>query len=484
MKTLKDILIGINTIQILGNAEVNISGIQYDSRALQSGDVFFAVKGTSTDGHHFISMAVQKGAKVIICETIPDQAGPDVTYVKVADSAFALGVASSNYYDSPSGNLKLVGVTGTNGKTTTATLLYRMFRLLGYKAGLLSTVCNQINDIEYEATHTTPDPIQLNRFLSDMVQKGCEYCFMEVSSHALDQKRIAGLQYAGAIFSNLTHDHLDYHKTFDHYLKSKKLLFDHLPKEAFALVNIDDKNGRVMLQNCQAHKKTYAMHSMADFKVKVVESHMNSTLINIDNTEVWVKLIGEFNAYNLLAIYGAAILLQQDKEEIVKIISDLKEVRGRFETIHSTNNITAIVDYAHTPDALMNVLKTINQIRTGNEKLITVVGAGGNRDKTKRPVMAKITAENSDKVILTSDNPRFEEPEDILRDMEAGISAEMRKKTLTIVNRKEAIRTACMLSKPGDIILVAGKGHETYQEIKGIKNHFDDKEILTQLLTQ
>jgi len=482
MTNLNDILKNIKTIKIIGNQSVEVKNICFDSRKATQGSVFIAVKGTTSDGHDFITVSIEKGADVIICQDLPKMINESITYVQVPDPALALGLICSNFYGNPSEKLILVGVTGTNGKTTTATLLYRLFRELGYRAGLLSTVINYINDDAFEATHTTPDPVQLNQLLSQMVIAGCQYCFMEVSSHSLDQKRTAGLKFKGAIFSNLTHDHLDYHKNFDNYFRAKKLFFDQLDKNAFAVTNADDRKGKDIISDCKAICRTYAMKSSADFKVRLLESHFNGSLLNIDGKEIWVNLIGEFNAYNLLAIYSAAVMLEMEKEEILKQISKLKEVRGRFETIRSSNGIIAIVDYAHTPDAIDNVLRTINRIRKGDEQVITVIGAGGNRDKTKRPVMAKVAVENSDKVILTSDNPRLEKPEDILKDMEAGIPEKLKNKSVTITDRKEAIRTACLLAKQGDIILVAGKGHETYQDIQGVKHHFDDHEILTEIL--
>jgi UDP-N-acetylmuramoyl-L-alanyl-D-glutamate--2,6-diaminopimelate ligase len=482
MKTLASILTNIKAIKVLGNTSVEVSDIQFDSRKVGKGSVFIAIPGTQTDGHTFIPKVVEMGVSVVICEKLPENTEPSVVWVVVADSAEALGLLAANFYGHPSEKLKLIGVTGTNGKTTTATLLFRLFRGLGFKCGLISTVVYCIEDKTFDSTHTTPDQLALNKLLAEMVETGCEYCFMEVSSHSLAQNRTAGLKFEGGIFSNITHDHLDYHVTFDNYIKAKKLFFDNLSKEAFAVVNTDDKNGRVMVQNCAANVKSYAMRTMADFKVKVVESHFDGMQLLLDGTEFWTPLIGEFNAYNLLAVYSAAIMLGQEKSEVLRLLSSFREVAGRFETVRSKNGITAIVDYAHTPDALVNVLKTIHQIRKGDETLITVVGAGGNRDKTKRPIMARVCAENSDKVIITSDNPRHEEPEDIIIDMLAGIESQYKMKTVTIVDRLQAIKTAVMLAKPGDIILVAGKGHENYQDVKGVKHHFDDKEILKELL--
>jgi UDP-N-acetylmuramoyl-L-alanyl-D-glutamate--2,6-diaminopimelate ligase len=482
MKTLASILNSVKTVKVLGNTSVEVSDIQFDSRKVGVGSVFIAIPGTQTDGHTFIPKVLEMGASVVVCEKLPENPTPSVVWVVVDDSAKALGLLAANFYGNPSEKLKLVGVTGTNGKTTTATLLFRLFRALGFKCGLISTVVYCIEDKSFESTHTTPDQLALNKLLAEMVYEGCEYCFMEVSSHSLAQNRTAGLNFVGGIFSNITHDHLDYHVTFDNYIKAKKLFFDNLSKEAFAVVNTDDKNGRVMVQNCNATVKSYAMRSMADFKVKVIESHFDGMQLVVDGADFWTPLIGEFNAYNLLAVYSAAIMLDQDKNEVLRLLSTFHEVSGRFETVRSKSGITAIVDYAHTPDALVNVLKTINQIRLGGETLITVVGAGGNRDKTKRSIMARVCVESSDKVIITSDNPRFEEPEDIIKDMLAGIETQYKMKTVTIIDRYEAIKTAVMLAKPGDIILVAGKGHENYQDVKGVKHHFDDKEILKELL--
>lgn len=478
MKNLQDILKPVTNKKITGNETIAINGICFDSRKVSEGNLFVATRGTQADGHQFIPMAIEKGAKAILCEELPAAVNPAITYIVTDNAAMALGLVASAFYNYPSSKLKLVGVTGTNGKTTTATLLYRMFKELGYKVGLLSTVKYYVNDRVIEATHTTPDAIQINKLMAEMVDEGCEFCFMEVSSHAVVQHRIAGLQFKGGIFSNLTHDHLDFHKTFEEYLKAKQLFFTGLPPSAFAIVNVDDRNGRVMVQNTRASVKTYALKSMADFRCKVLESHFNGTQLWLDGTEVWTNFIGEFNAYNLLGIYATAIMLGQKKEDILRIISKLTSVSGRFEYLHSNTGVTAIVDYAHTPDALENVLRAINQIRGGNEQLITVVGAGGDRDKTKRPIMAKVAVANSTKVILTSDNPRSEVPEDIIADMMAGVEITDRKKVLNITDRKEAIRTACMLAQKGDIILVAGKGHEDYQEIKGVKHHFDDKEVI------
>jgi UDP-N-acetylmuramoyl-L-alanyl-D-glutamate--2,6-diaminopimelate ligase len=480
MKILKELLRNIKPIRRIGADNLQIADICFDSRKVTPKSLFIATRGTQTDGHNYISMAIEKGATAIVCMDLPSQLQNGIAYVQVADSSEALGWIASAFYDDPSSNLKLVGITGTNGKTTTVTLLYRIAKELGYKAGLISTVKYYVNDREIDATHTTPDAVQLNKLMNEMVEEGCEYCFMEVSSHSVVQHRITGLQFTGGIFSNITHDHLDFHKTFDEYIKAKQLFFTGLPKNAFALVNIDDKNGRVMIQNTKALVKTYALRSMADIKCKIIESHFDGMHLNLDNTDVWTSFLGEFNAYNLTAVYGACVLLGHKREEILPILSKLTSVAGRFEYQKSPNGITAIVDYAHTPDALVNVLKTINQIRTGNEQLITVVGAGGDRDRTKRPIMAKVSVELSTKVILTSDNPRSEEPDAIIAEMFAGVEIADHKKVLCITDRREAIRTACMLAKKGDIILVAGKGHENYQEVKGVKHHFDDKEVIAE----
>jgi UDP-N-acetylmuramoyl-L-alanyl-D-glutamate--2,6-diaminopimelate ligase len=480
LRVLKDILQGVDILNIIGDVNVNIDAIQFDSRVVDKNQLFIAVNGVETDGHKYIDSAISKGANAVLCEVLPENTDKGVTYIQVKDSSYALGIVASNYYYNPSSELKLVGITGTNGKTTTATLLYQLFKGLGYKTGLLSTIRNYIHDTAVDATHTTPDPIQLNKLLSSMVEVGCDYCFMEVSSHALHQKRVAGLQFAGAVFTNITQDHLDYHKTFAEYIKAKKILFDNLPKNAFALINTDDKNGRIMLQNTVADKYSFALKSMSDFKIKIIESHIDGMLLTIDNTEMWTQFIGQFNAYNILSVYAVAILLNQNKEEIIQHISVLKPVDGRFQYIKSKKGKLAIVDYAHTPDALKNVLSTIQDINAEGNKIITVVGAGGNRDKTKRPLMAEIAVKMSSQVILTSDNPRDEKPEDIIEDMRRGVLPPFNNKLLEIVNRKEAIKTACMLANSGDIILVAGKGHETYQEISGIKHHFDDCEIINE----
>jgi len=479
---IEKILEGVDVISVTGATDRLIAGIEFDSRKVVKDSLFVAVKGYSSDGHEFISSAISSGAIVVICEKLPAKPEKNICWIKTSDSAKALGIAASNYYGNPSFSLKLIGVTGTNGKTTIASLLYKMFLQLGYKCGLFSTVCNYINEKELPATHTTPDPVQLNRLLSQMVESGCDYAFMEVSSHSADQKRIAGLKFAGGIFTNLTHDHLDYHKTFENYLKAKKSFFDSLPAEAFALVNIDDRNGKVMLQNCSAKHYTFSVRGMADYRCGIIEQGFEGMQLKIQGEEVWTRFIGDFNASNLLAVYAASELLGAAKKEILTILSDLHSVAGRLEVIKSDYGITGIVDYAHTPDALLNVIDTINKIREGSVHLITVVGAGGDRDRTKRPKMAEISAIGSDKVILTSDNPRTEDPEAILNDMEGGIGPELRRKTLRISDRREAIRAAVMMANKGDVILVAGKGHETYQDIKGVKHHFDDREELSDAL--
>ncbi len=482
MKLLKDILYKAGILEVVGSTNIAITSLSFDSRKIEKDSLFIAIKGTQSDGHKFINDTISKGAVAILCEKIPENINEKIAYIKVADASLALGIIASNFYDNPSEKIKLVGITGTNGKTTTATLLFSLFKKLGYKVGLLSTVKNQINNDVIAATHTTPDSIQLNALLRQMIEKGCTHCFMEVSSHAVVQNRITGIHFTGAVFTNITHDHLDYHKTFDEYIKAKKKFFDGLGSNAFALTNRDDANGEVMLQNTKATKRTYSLHTMADFKCKVVENQFSGLHLNIDNNEIWSKLIGSFNAYNLLAVYATAILLKEDKTNVLTTLSTLGSVEGRFQYIRNNNGVIGIVDYAHTPDALQNVLKTINDIRTGNEKVITVVGCGGDRDSAKRPIMAKIACELSTKVILTSDNPRSEEPEKILKDMQAGVDAVNFKKTVSIADRYEAIKTACSYANDGDIILVAGKGHEKYQEIKGIKHPFDDIEVLQENL--
>lgn len=481
MKRLEELLIGVDVRKAAGNMDAGVTSLHLDSRKAGSGSLFAAIPGTVTDGHLYISQAVQNGARVILCERFPETLQEGVTYIEAADAALALGIVASRFHDDPSRALTLVGITGTNGKTTTATLLYRLMEAMGEKAGLISTIRNMIHTQVDEATHTTPDAIQVNRLLQRMVETGCTYCFMEVSSHAIDQKRTAGLTFAGGVFTNITHDHLDFHQSFDRYIRAKKGFFDHLPPEAFALVNKDDKHGMVMLQNCAAGKWSFGLSSMADFRCKVIENTVQGLHLQIDRQEVWFRLIGRFNAYNLLAVYSTAILLGLDKTEVLTELSQLQPVEGRFNYVISPSGITAIVDYAHTPDALQNVLETINEIREGGGELITVVGAGGNRDAAKRPLMAAIAVELSNRVILTSDNPRFEDPEVILQEMKKGIPAEEERNLLVITDRKEAIRTACALAKPGDYILVAGKGHEPYQEVKGIRYPFDDQEIIREI---
>lgn len=482
MAELRDILYKVSLVSASGDMTRQISQISFDSREVKEGTLFVAVKGTQVDGHAYIAGAIKLGAVAIICQTLPEEVNENVTYVAVKNSAEALGIVSSNFYGNPSSKLKLVGVTGTNGKTTVATLLFNLFRKLGYAAGLLSTVDNRIDGEVLPSMHTTPDALRLNVLLSTMVDKGCEYCFMEVSSHAIEQHRIAGVTFTGAIFSNISHDHLDYHKTFDAYITAKKKLFDGLSSNAFALVNKDDKRGLIMLQNTKAEKKTYSLKSMTDFKAKLVSNTLQGLELEIDNKHVWFKLIGDFNAYNLLSVYGAAMLLGEDSDTVLTALSSLDGAVGRFEQVENKADITAIVDYAHTPDALQNVLETIAEFRTGNEQVITVVGCGGNRDAAKRPLMASIACKLSDKVVFTSDNPRNEDPEAIINDMKKGVSPSDYKKTVVLMDREEAIKTACLLAKEKDIILVAGKGHEKYQEINGVKHPFDDKEVLGRML--
>ena len=482
MMKIEEILNGIEVVSVTGTKNRAITGIEFDSRKVKKDSLFVAIKGYKSDGHDFVNSAIASGASSIICEILPEKPDKNICWIKTGDSAKALGLAASNFFGNPSRSLKLVGVTGTNGKTTIASLLYRMFLKLGYKCGLFSTVCNYINEKELEATHTTPDPVQLNSLLSQMVDEGCDFAFMEVSSHSAHQKRIAGLKFAGGIFSNLTHDHLDYHKTFENYLAAKKSFFDSLPAEAFALVNLDDRNGRVMLQNCKASHYTFSVRAMADYRCNIIEQGFEGMELKIQGEEVWTRFIGAFNASNLLAVYAASELLGAAKKEILTILSDLHSVAGRLEVIKSPGGISGIVDYAHTPDALLNVIDTINKIREAGVHLITVVGAGGDRDRTKRPKMAAISAEGSDKVILTSDNPRTEDPEKILDEMESGITPDLKRKTLRITDRHEAIKTAVMLANDGDVVLIAGKGHETYQEIMGVKHHFDDREELKNAL--
>ena len=475
---LNELLKNITPIKIIGNDDVEITGVNIDSRRIKTGHLFVAMKGTQVDGHLFIGKAIELGAISVLCEDLPEVLQKGVTYVQVESTEDAVGKVATLFYGDPSHKLKLVGVTGTNGKTTIATLLYNMFRKFGHKVGLLSTVCNYIDDVEVPADHTTPDPIELNELLAKMVEAGCEYAFMECSSHAIHQKRIGGLKFAGGLFTNLTRDHLDYHKTFENYRNAKKAFFDGLPKDAFAITNADDKNGMIMVQNTKATVKTYSIRTLADFRARILECHFEGMYLEIDGREVGVQFIGKFNVSNLLAVYGAAIMLGKKPEDVLLVLSTLHSVNGRLEPIHSPEGFTAIVDYAHTPDALVNVLNAIHEVLDGKGHVITVCGAGGNRDKGKRPLMAQEAVRQSDKVIITSDNPRFEEPQDIINDMLAGLNEQQMRKVISIVDRKEAIRTACMMAQKGDVVLVAGKGHETYQEIKGVKHHFDDKEVL------
>ena len=484
MKRLKDILYRVSIEAVHGATDLAISKIEFDSRKVESNTAFVAIKGTLSDGHDYIEKAIALGANVIVCEHFPETIAQGITFVQVNDTNEALAFLSANFYDNPSEKIKLVGVTGTNGKTTIASLLYQLFKNAGYKVGLLSTVKIMVDTEEFKATHTTPDSLTLNYYLDQMVQEGCEFCFMEVSSHGIHQKRTAALQFAGGVFTNLSHDHLDYHNTFAEYRDVKKSFFDYLPKSAFAISNSDDKNGVVMLQNTKAKKITYALKSYADYKAQILENQLSGLLLKINDNEVWVKLIGSFNAYNLLAIYAVAVELGIEQFEALRLLSELESVSGRFQFIVSDSKITAIVDYAHTPDALENVLQTIENIRTKNEQLITVVGCGGDRDKTKRPVMANIASTLSDKAIFTSDNPRTENPEIIIQEMEQGVEPQNFKKTISILDRKQAIKTACQLANPNDIILIAGKGHETYQDINGVKYDFDDLQIVTELLQQ
>ena len=484
MIILKEIIYKVAIEAVKGSTDIAINKMDFDSRNIVDNDVFVAIRGTISNGHDYIGKAIELGAIAIVCDTLPENLVDGITYVQVKDTNKALAYMAANYYGNPSEKLKLVGITGTNGKTTIASLLYQLYKKAGFKVGLLSTVKIMIDDVEYKATHTTPDSITINHYLNEMVDAGVQYCFMEVSSHGIHQKRTEALHFAGGVFTNLSHDHLDYHPTFAEYRDVKKSFFDNLPKTAFALSNIDDKNGAVMLQNTTAKKLTYALKSYSDYKVQILENQLSGLLLKINGNEVWVKLIGTFNAYNLLAIYGTAVELGMESLEVLRLLSDLESVSGRFQFIVSSSNITAIVDYAHTPDALENVLKTINDIRTKNEQLITVVGCGGNRDKAKRPIMAGIATEMSDKVVLTSDNPRNEDPEVIINEMEQGIAPQNYKKSLSITDRKQAIKTACQLAHPNDIILIAGKGHETYQEINGVRHHFDDMETITELLNQ
>ena len=483
---LSELLKYVNPITIIGNAEVDITGVNIDSRKIEKGHLFVAIKGTQTDGHRFIPKALELGAVAVLCEDLPEdlsgETAEDITYVQVASTEAAVGPVATVFYGEPSQQLKLVGVTGTNGKTTIATLLYNMFRKFGHKCGLLSTVCNYIEDEAIPADHTTPDPIELNKLLHQMVEAGGEYAFMECSSQAIAQQRIGGLKFAGGLFTNLTRDHLDYHKTFENYRDAKKAFFDGLSKEAFAITNADDKNGSVMVQNCKAQVKTYSVQRMADFRARIIECHFEGMYLEINGQEVGVQFIGKFNVSNLLAVYGAAVMLGKKPEDILVVLSTLKSVAGRLEPIRSEEGVTAVVDYAHTPDALENVLNAIHEVMEGKQgKIITVCGAGGNRDKGKRPLMAQEAVKQSDRVIITSDNPRFEEPQDIINDMLAGLDQKQMKKVVSIVDRKEAIRTACMMAEKGDVILIAGKGHEDYQEIKGVKHHFDDREVVREI---
>jgi UDP-N-acetylmuramyl-tripeptide synthetase len=481
---LKDILHKVAIEAISGSMEVAVHKIEFDSRKIEVNDIFVAIRGSVSNGHNYIQKAVELGAVVIVCDTFPEKFEEGITYIQVLDTNKALAFMGANYFGNPSEKLKLVGITGTNGKTTIASLLYQLFKKAGFKVGLISTVKILVDDVEYKATHTTPDSITINHYLAEMIDLGVNYCFMEVSSHGIHQKRTEALHFVGGVFTNLSHDHLDYHPTFAEYRDVKKSFFDNLPKDAFVLTNSDDKNGAVMLQNTVANKRSYALKSYADYKAQIIENQLSGLLLKIGGNEVWVKLIGTFNAYNALAIYGTAIELGMDSLETLRLLSELESVSGRFQYIVSSTNITAIVDYAHTPDALENVLKTTNDIRTKNEQLITVVGCGGNRDKTKRPIMARIASELSDKVVLTSDNPRNENPDTIIKEMEEGVAAENYNKILAITDRKQAIKTACQLAQPNDIILIAGKGHETYQEINGVRQAFDDMKIVKEILEQ
>ncbi|MFZ5939444.1 MAG: UDP-N-acetylmuramoyl-L-alanyl-D-glutamate--2,6-diaminopimelate ligase [Bacteroidota bacterium] len=472
----------VKTVSVTGDTGKEIRSVVIDNRQAEPGSLFIAIRGTAVDGHRFIPAAIAAGCIAVVCEEIPEQAGEQIAWIRVADARIALAAVAAEFYGNPSHDLKLIGVTGTNGKTTIATLLYKLYRGLGYKAGLLSTVEVRIEDKVIPATHTTPDPLQLNRLLREMADAGCGYCFMEVSSHAAAQHRIGALLFRGGIFTNLTHDHLDYHPTFRNYLEAKKSFFDQLGPEAFALTNADDKNGMVMLQNCRAMKESYSIRSLAGFRARIIEEHIDGTGMELEGQTFWTRLPGRFNVSNVLAVYGAAVMEGQDREQVKAVLSGLGSVRGRFETLQGSSGVTAVVDYAHTPDAVMNVLETISGLKKEGSAIITVVGAGGNRDKTKRPKMAAIAATYSQKVILTSDNPRDEDPEAILQDMLTGITPEQQNRVLAVVNREEAIKTACLLARPGDVILVAGKGHETYQEVKGVKNHFDDREVVLKYL--
>ena len=478
---LNELLKNVEVLNALGDTDIEITGVNIDSRRIEAGHLFVAIPGTQTDGHKFIPKAVEQGAVAVLCEYFPNRREPGVTYIAVESTEDCVGEVATQFYGDPSRQLKLVGVTGTNGKTTIATLLYNMFRKFGHKCGLLSTVCNYIEDEAIPADHTTPDPIELNRLLAQMVEAGCEYAFMECSSHAIAQKRIGGLKFAGGIFTNLTRDHLDYHGTFENYRDAKKAFFDGLEKDAFAVINADDKNGAVMVQNCKAQVKTYSTRSMADFKAKIIECHFEGMYLEINGKEVGVQFIGKFNVSNLLAVYGAAVMLGKQPDDILLILSTLKSVSGRLEPIRSPEGYTAIVDYAHTPDALQNVLNAIHEVLDGKGFVITVCGAGGDRDKGKRPLMAQEAVKQSDRVIITSDNPRSEDPEDIINDMVGGLDAKQMRKVVTIVDRREAIRTACMMAQKGDVVLIAGKGHEDYQEIQGVKHHFDDREVVREI---
>ncbi|HEX2533836.1 MAG TPA: UDP-N-acetylmuramoyl-L-alanyl-D-glutamate--2,6-diaminopimelate ligase [Chitinophagaceae bacterium] len=485
MKALNDILYTVPLKAVSGNTSVEVSGVQIDSRRVEQGDLFVAVRGVTSDGHDFIAKAIGRGAVAVVCETLPAEPVEGVTYVQTGDTAYAAGVIAHHFYGQPSRRLKLVGVTGTNGKTTIATLLYKLFSGLGYTCGLLSTVENMIDGKVIPSTHTTPDAVSLNALLRRMADEGCTHAFMEVSSHAVHQHRIAGLQFAGALFSNITHDHLDYHKTFDEYIRAKKAFFDALPADAFAITNLDDKRGMVMLQNTAAQKYAYSLRTVADFKGKILENGLSGLVLSVNEQEVHFRLIGEFNAYNLLAVYGAAVCLGEDKMEVLQVLSNVTGAEGRFDySVSPKDAVIGIVDYAHTPDALINVLATIKKLRKGHEQVITVVGCGGDRDRTKRPVMGEVACEHSDRVIFTSDNPRSEDPEAILQDMQTGLNTAARRKSLSIADRRQAIKTAVSLAGPEDIVLIAGKGHEKYQEVKGVKHHFDDKEVLAEVFEE
>lgn len=482
MQKLRNILYGVSLKQVIGSTDFSVSEIVFDSRKANKDTVFVAIKGAISDGHDYIKSTTEAGCKAIICETLPNNKVEGVNYIQVENTHKSLAIMANNFYNEPSKKIKLVGITGTNGKTTTTTLLYKLFTKLGHKVGLISTVVNKVGEKDIKSTHTTPDPISLNKLLAQMVEEGCSHCFMEVSSHAIHQERITALTFAGGAFTNISHDHLDYHETFKEYIHVKKRFFDDLPQNAFALTNTDDKNGEVMLQNTKAKKYSFSLKSISDYKVKVLENQFSGLVLSIEGTELWTRLIGDFNAYNILTVYAIADLLGEDKVNVLTVLSTLESVEGRFQYIQSTTGVIAIVDYAHTPDALKNVLKTIKNIRTGNETVFTVVGCGGDRDKTKRPKIAKIACDLSDKVIITSDNPRTEDPDLIIADMMTGVGGEHFKKTLSITNRKEAIKTACVMAEKNDIILIAGKGHEKYQDINGIKHDFDDLQTIVELL--